>query len=183
MLNFICVHVLVDRYTAARRKALPKQCSNPDRHYIMLWCWDLTRSLKTIDLGHIIESFCLACISINIPNCILKLNSVSDKRYLYIFILISKKCLSTQPRLFGSNPDFWTSLKYEQNIESIRSLFYGIHILRYYGLRIVWVILPKTPFSNLKLTEKHDMSGFMTKLTKWHVRPAKTQISLGIRPI
>ena len=28
-----------------------------------------------------------------------------------------------------------------------------------------------------------QMSRFMTKSTKWHVRPAKTQISLGIRPV
>ena len=28
-----------------------------------------------------------------------------------------------------------------------------------------------------------DMSRLITKLTKWHVRPAKTQISLGIRPV
>ena len=27
------------------------------------------------------------------------------------------------------------------------------------------------------------LSHLMTKLTKWHVRPAKTQISLGIRPV
>ena len=27
------------------------------------------------------------------------------------------------------------------------------------------------------------MSHLMTKLTKWHVRPAKTQISLGIHPV
>ena len=27
------------------------------------------------------------------------------------------------------------------------------------------------------------MSRLMTKPTKWHVRPAKTQISLGIRPV
>ena len=29
----------------------------------------------------------------------------------------------------------------------------------------------------------HSMSHLMTKATKWHVRPAKTQISLGIRPV
>ena len=29
----------------------------------------------------------------------------------------------------------------------------------------------------------YDMSQRMTESTKWHVRPAKTQISLGIRPI
>ena len=30
---------------------------------------------------------------------------------------------------------------------------------------------------------KWNMSHLMTKPTKWHVRPAKTQISLGIRPV
>ena len=30
---------------------------------------------------------------------------------------------------------------------------------------------------------KNKVSRLMTKLTKWHVRPAKTQISLGIRPV
>ena len=28
-----------------------------------------------------------------------------------------------------------------------------------------------------------DLSRLMTKPTKWHVRPAKIQISLGIRPV
>ena len=30
---------------------------------------------------------------------------------------------------------------------------------------------------------EYQMSHLMTKPTKWHVRPAKTQISLGIRPV
>ena len=30
---------------------------------------------------------------------------------------------------------------------------------------------------------RNDLSRLMTKPTKWHVRPAKTQISLGIRPV
>ena len=30
---------------------------------------------------------------------------------------------------------------------------------------------------------KKDMSRLVTKPTKWHVRPAKNQISLGIRPV
>ena len=34
-----------------------------------------------------------------------------------------------------------------------------------------------------KLIWKRNMSRRMTKLTKWPVRPAKTQISLGIRPL
>ena len=29
----------------------------------------------------------------------------------------------------------------------------------------------------------HNLSHLMTKPTKWHVRPAKTQISLGIHPV
>ena len=29
----------------------------------------------------------------------------------------------------------------------------------------------------------NELSCLMTKLTKWHVHPAKTQISLGIRPV
>ena len=32
-------------------------------------------------------------------------------------------------------------------------------------------------------TSRSNMSRNVTKPTKWHVRPAKTQISLGIRPI
>ena len=38
---------------------------------------------------------------------------------------------------------------------------------------------------DLLLFEVHlsDLSRLMTKPTKWHVRPAKTQISLGIRPV
>ena len=30
---------------------------------------------------------------------------------------------------------------------------------------------------------RKQMSRLMTKPTKWHVRPAKTQIGLGIRPV
>ena len=44
-------------------------------------------------------------------------------------------------------------------------------------------------FNDLKLlcaksyNRKQYLSRIVTKLTKWHVRPAKTQISLGIRPV
>ena len=40
-----------------------------------------------------------------------------------------------------------------------------------------------TCFMFLSCTVAHHMSCDMTKSTKWHVRPAKTQISLGIRPV
>ena len=39
---------------------------------------------------------------------------------------------------------------------------------------------------DVKVEEKvclHDLSRLMTKATKWHVRPAKNQISLGIHPV
>ena len=37
--------------------------------------------------------------------------------------------------------------------------------------------------ANKTATKNCEMSRLMTKPTKWHVRPAKTQISLGIRPV
>ena len=41
------------------------------------------------------------------------------------------------------------------------------------------------PNIRMRLTEtdSHDLRRLMTKPTKWHVRPAKTQISLGIRQV
>ena len=38
-------------------------------------------------------------------------------------------------------------------------------------------------FSLKERALKHNPSRIMTKPTKWHVRPAKTQISLGFRPV
>ena len=38
-------------------------------------------------------------------------------------------------------------------------------------------------FLNSPLSRETDMSCLKTKLTKWHVCPAKTQISLGIWPV
>ena len=35
----------------------------------------------------------------------------------------------------------------------------------------------------ITIKNSYNISRSMTKLTKWHVRPAKTQISLGIRPV
>ena len=40
-----------------------------------------------------------------------------------------------------------------------------------------------TPFCLFKVNSIEEMTRLMTKPTKWHVRPAKTQISLGIRPV
>ena len=38
------------------------------------------------------------------------------------------------------------------------------------------------PATNLQYFANNCLSRLVTKPTKWHVRPAKTQISLGIRP-
>ena len=45
-----------------------------------------------------------------------------------------------------------------------------------YSLRAIMV------YENLKLADNH-MSHLMTKPTEWSVHPAKTKISLGIRPV
>ena len=41
----------------------------------------------------------------------------------------------------------------------------------------------KYKYLGVIFTEKNDLSRFVTKPTKWHVCPAKTQISLGIHPV
>ena len=51
-----------------------------------------------------------------------------------------------------------------------------------------WRFTCKTRRGHLKLYHCQSfcikvMSRFLTKPTKWHVRPAKTQISFGIRPV
>ena len=38
-------------------------------------------------------------------------------------------------------------------------------------------------FENLNVIRSYDMGRLLTKPTKWHVRPAQSQISLGIRPV
>ena len=42
---------------------------------------------------------------------------------------------------------------------------------------------PKLTSISWLVIDKMKMSRLVTKPTKWHVRPAKTQISLGIRPV
>ena len=37
--------------------------------------------------------------------------------------------------------------------------------------------------TNVNVSQMRYLSRLTTKPTKWHVRPAKTQISLGIRPV
>ena len=51
-----------------------------------------------------------------------------------------------------------------------------IHLLRLHCFRIIFHIYES-------ILKTNYMSCLMTKPAKWHVRPAKTQISLGIRPV
>ena len=44
-------------------------------------------------------------------------------------------------------------------------------------------IVPSIMITWLLCWTSNKMSRLMTKPTKWHVRPAKTQVSLGIRPV
>ena len=123
--------------------------------------------LRAIDLGHNIELRSLVCISINVPNCILKLTAISDKWYLYTLILISKKCFSTQQRFLGQilifeQADIMTE---RQKIQEVCwQIYCGIHILRYYSLRKGWVIVPKTPLMWLFLRNNVHVHAFYTKI-------------------
>ena len=49
------------------------------------------------------------------------------------------------------------------------------------GKRLITIMIGGVSGHTNKQTT--NMSHLMTKPTKWHVRPAKTQISLGIRPV
>ena len=48
----------------------------------------------------------------------------------------------------------------------------------------VYTIYPDLSFWILRISVvEHELSHLITKPTNWHVRPAKTQVSLGIRPV
>ena len=59
------------------------------------------------------------------------------------------------------------------------------------GVHFTWFVF--YPWTRTKSTNKHDkdylalrwayLSRIVTKPTQWHLRPAKTRISLGIRPV
>ena len=61
------------------------------------------------------------------------------------------------------------------------------HLVLYFMVQwlrtLVSVDFSLTPFSGSVNGSRVQMSCFVTKPTKWHVRPTKTQISLGIRPV
>ena len=69
-----------------------------------------------------------------------------------------------------------------------RHLFYGElqkMPLNYPQIPSLSVLLSSVVLATslLSLLSLLHLSRLMTKLTKWHVRPAKTQISLGMRPV
>ena len=51
------------------------------------------------------------------------------------------------------------------------------HFVGFVMLRLNCLVAGRSP------SKEDQLSRLMTKPTKWHVRPAKTQISLGIRPV
>ena len=62
----------------------------------------------------------------------------------------------------------------------------GAHIdNRNKNRQVFFLLLSIQYIKNLKTTcfLRKDLSRLMTKPTKWHVRPAKTQISLGVCPV
>ena len=71
------------------------------------------------------------------------------------------------------------------SISEISSLYLA-SVAAQAGLSLTWSQTPNTGFLVIVLvwwTRVYKMSRRMTKPTKWPVRPAKTQISLGIRPV
>ena len=50
-------------------------------------------------------------------------------------------------------------------------------------LSLTFLLHYEAIFTNTHMCFYREMSHCMTKPTKWHVRPAKTRISLGIRPV
>ena len=58
-----------------------------------------------------------------------------------------------------------------------------ISTIRKYWLYILYVQKVCNMKSWQLLVSYYHMSRIMTKLTKWHVRPAKIQLSLGIHPV
>ena len=67
-----------------------------------------------------------------------------------------------------------------------KQLFYPFIKTGVDELSFKWDTSPKTILANWQYELHKDtlhMSRLMTKPSKWHVRPAKTQISLGIRPV
>ena len=71
------------------------------------------------------------------------------------------------------------------SISEISSLYLA-SVAAQAGLSLTWSQTPNTGFLVIVLvwwTRVYKMSRRMTKQTKWPVRPAKTQISLGIRPV
>ena len=60
----------------------------------------------------------------------------------------------------------------------IKSIFFNKKLIKYF-----YAYPSLNTIIEGRVWEKKNPSRLMTKPTKWHVRPAKTQISLGIRPV
>ena len=87
-----------------------------------------------------------------------------------------------------------TNSKIIDGITEVNHQFFWLEILFYgYALVLVWPTMVKLfilfsscflcYFGHESSSLFHQMSRYVTKPTKWHMHPVKTQISLGICPV
>ena len=94
-----------------------------------------------------------------------------NESYIYSRPFIIADFLDQYSRL---NRDLYIQSLVRNYLCCLRKTSIQVSFKRFIGLDL---ITPQSTTYNVK------MSRIMTKPTKWHLRPAKTQISLGIRPV
>ena len=90
-----------------------------------------------------------------------------------------RACAVTRGLVFGTAGHF-----YALHLSiCIMQIDYDVFLWIWSKLYWLW-IRKRVDTENVSFIEfKSSLSRLVTKPTKWHVRPAKTQISLGIRPV
>ena len=110
------------------------------------------------------------------PNTLYNVHAVT----LYIYVTNSFR-----PRLRIMTPAHCTHEYRDVQPTQIRSAFQAANsdtIMMSDVYKVDFLII-QCKMRNTGNNLREKMSRLMTKPTKWHVRPAKTQISLGIRPV
>ena len=85
--------------------------------------------------------------------------------------------------IFPSRSNITTLVLVSQGLVSSPSTFAFSLAQWYHLVALLWWIVRLWRGFVARLVSNLHLSRIMTKPTKWHVRPAKTQISLGIRPV
>ena len=119
-------------------------------------------------------------------------SSVSSGFMLLSSFLSSLIAVSNSPsnwgcsNVFGLLSDSYGSLRIRPSAVILQCIWLipGENTCPMIPVDAIKIISPRAHSKHLnKLTDKQKMGRLVTKHTKWHVRPAKAQISLGIRPV